>query len=74
MPDYRRMALKRGEDGRLDEGSRREIAERVNERLESEEPYEDGRRRLRTIIQLQARRVATFVRGEGVYRPWVGRW
>jgi CRISPR-associated protein Cas1 len=47
---------------------------RVNERLETEELHEGRRRRLRTIIQAQARRVATFVRGEAEYHAWLGRW
>lgn len=36
----------------------------------------NGRKlRIRSIIQLQARHIATFVRGEGKpYEPWVGRW
>jgi len=46
----------------------------VNERLEGEEPYEGRRQRLRTIIQSQSRRVATYVRGEAVYKAWAGRW
>jgi hypothetical protein len=28
----------------------------------------------RTIIRSQARRVATYVRGEAVYKAWGGRW
>jgi CRISPR-associated protein Cas1 len=63
------------EDGRLTEETRRAIAEKVNERLESEETYEGKKHKLRTIIQAQARHVATFVRAEGrPYRAWVGRW
>ena len=63
------------EDGRLIEESRRAIAQKVNERLDSDESYESKKHKLRTIIQAQARHVATFVRGEGKdYRPFVGRW
>ena len=63
------------EDDRLTEESRRTIAGKINERLDSDEPYEGKRHKLRTIIQMQARHVATFVRGEGgQYQPWVGRW
>ncbi len=62
-------------DGRLTEESRRAIAQKVNERLSSEEPYEGKRHKLRTIIQAQTRHVATFARGEvKEYRPFVGRW
>ncbi len=62
------------ENGRLTDASRRMLAERVAERLEAEEPYQGKRHKLRTIIQLQARRVAANVRGEAPYRPWIARW
>ncbi len=70
-----RTPLKQDDRGRLDDPTRTLLAQRINERLETPEPYEGSRRRLRTIIQAQARRLATYVRGEGGdYRPWVGRW
>jgi CRISPR-associated protein Cas1 len=50
------------------------VARKVTERLEGEEPEAGGRHRLRTIIQLQARRIATHVRGEATERPWIARW
>lgn len=63
------------EGGRLTEGTRRLLAERVNERLDSEEPYEGKRHKLRTVLSSQARHLATYLRGEGrVYMPFVGRW
>ncbi len=63
------------EDGWLTDSTRRLLAEKVLERLEGREPYEGKKRKLRTIIQSQARHVATFVRGERQhYRPFVGRW
>lgn len=65
----------RAEDGSLDQATRRLLGAKVNERLEGPEPYHGRKMRLRSIIQLQARHVATFVRGEGKpYEPWVGRW
>jgi CRISPR-associated protein Cas1 len=70
-----RVPLAQDDSGRLDDPTRKLLAQRVNERLETEEVHESRRRRLRTIIQSQARRVATFVRGEAAeYRAWVGRW
>lgn len=69
-----RVQLAQDDRGRLDDSTRTTLAKRVNERLEGEEQYEGHRRRLRTIIQSQARRVATFVRGLGVYKAWAGRW
>jgi CRISPR-associated protein Cas1 len=63
------------EEEKLTEESRRKIARKVNERLDSDEPYEGKKHRLRTILQSQARHIATFVRGEKPrYEAWVGRW
>jgi CRISPR-associated protein Cas1 len=43
--------------------------------LEGEETYGGKKHRLRTVIQSQARHVATYVRGEArQYKPFVGRW
>jgi CRISP-associated protein Cas1 len=72
-----RVALAQDESGRLDDATRKVVAQRVNERLEGEEPYGAARKklRLRTIVQSQARRLAVWVRGEGrAYEPWVARW
>ncbi len=63
------------EGDKLTEEGRRTIAQKVNERMDSDEPYEGKKHKLRTILQSQARHVATFVRGEGAqYKPFVGRW
>jgi len=63
------------EDGRLTEESRKTIAQKVNERLESEEIYEGKKHKLRMILQSQARHIATYLRGENPrYQGWVGRW
>ena len=71
----RGVALRVDESGRLDEPTRKLLTEKVFERLDGEEPYEGKRHKLRTIIQLQARHLATFVRRERpTYKPWVGRW
>jgi CRISP-associated protein Cas1 len=70
-----RVALKQSGDGRLDGSTRTRLAQRVNERLETPELHEGQRRRLRTVVQMQARRVASHVRGDaGVYAGWEGRW
>jgi CRISPR-associated protein Cas1 len=71
----RKMALELGEKGLLRKETRRAIAEKVLERLEACERYERKRRPLRTIIQSQARHVATFVRGDReAYEPFIARW
>lgn len=62
-------------DGRLDAPTRKRIAEKVLERMDSSEPYEGKRQPLRHIVQLQARHIATFVRGERPdYAPFVMGW
>ncbi len=63
------------EDGWLTAAARRAIVDRIRERMESVEPYEGKRQALRIIVQSQARRVASYLRGERAdYRPFVGRW
>lgn len=64
----------RMEEGKLAEQTRRELAERILARLDSEESYEGKKHKLRTIIQYQARHIATFLRGEGKYKPFVASW
>lgn len=62
-------------DGRLDDPTRRLVAERVLERLASPEPYERKRHQLRSIVQQQARHLASYLRGDrGEYVSYVGRW
>jgi CRISPR-associated protein Cas1 len=68
------MKLQLTEEGRLDDKTRAALAERIFKRLEGREPYAGKQHRLRTVIQMQARHVATFVRGDASYAPFVGRW
>jgi CRISP-associated protein Cas1 len=71
----RGVALEQDESGLLSEPTRRRIAEKVLERLESTEPYEGKRQALRIILQSQARHAATFLRGEReAYIPFVASW
>jgi CRISPR-associated protein Cas1 len=62
------------EEGKLSAETRKDFAERILERLETTDNYEGKKFRLSTIIQRQARSIASFVRGEGKYRPFVGGW
>ncbi|HHW43841.1 MAG TPA: CRISPR-associated endonuclease Cas1 [Desulfotomaculum sp.] len=62
------------EDEKLSQGSRREIARRVLERLDGEENYDGKKHKVRTIIQMQSRRLASYLRGEGKYRPFLTGW
>jgi len=63
------------EDGRLEDASRRLLADKVLARLEGEEPFEGKKHKLRSILHTQAHHVAAFVRGDRIsYKPFVGRW
>jgi len=66
--------IKMDDDGRLEVATKRELARRVLERLESTETATGKKLKLRAVIQVQARRIASYLRGENKYRPWVGRW
>lgn len=62
------------DDEKLNTATRRDFADRVLERLESEERFEGRKYKIRTIIQRQARRVATFLRVESKHKPFVAGW
>jgi CRISPR-associated protein Cas1 len=71
----KRFAIDQDEDQRLSEATRKKIAEKVLERMESSEMYEKKRQALRFILQSQARHLATFVRGErSQYEPFTAGW
>ena len=62
------------QDGMLADQTQRKLITDIQERLEARELYRGKKHTLRTIIQLQARRVASFMRGESGYKPFIGRW
>lgn len=69
------VAIEQDEQGRLEEKTRRFLAEKILARLESQEKYEKKRHPLRAIIQMQARRLAAYVRGErDNYDPFLASW
>ncbi|MFO7170933.1 MAG: CRISPR-associated endonuclease Cas1 [Chloroflexota bacterium] len=71
----RGFAIDQDDEGWLDRPTRRRLAEKVLERMKTTEPYEGKRQPLRHILQLQARHIATFVRGErSAYEPFVMGW
>lgn len=71
----RGMAIGQDDQVRLDEGTRRKVAERIFERLAATELYEGKRQPLRHILQCQARHIATFVRGDRAdYTPFIVGW
>lgn len=60
--------------GLLDAETRRAIGDRVIERLVSTESYQGKQYQIRSIIQMQARRLAGFLRGEGEYKAFSFKW
>ncbi|MCL4871737.1 MAG: CRISPR-associated endonuclease Cas1 [Anaerolineae bacterium] len=69
------VKLEQDEKGLLTETTRKQLAQKVLDRLESAELYEQKRHTLRHIIQTQARRLATYLRGERPsYEPFAASW
>jgi CRISP-associated protein Cas1 len=71
----KRFAIEQDDDARLKETTRKKLAEKIKERLESAEGYEKKRQTLRFIVQSQARHLACFLRREREqYEPFVAGW
>ncbi len=71
----RGRTVRQDSQGLLDRASRKALAEAVLETLARPHRYHDERLRLESIIQRQARRVATYVRQEReAYQPYRFRW
>jgi CRISP-associated protein Cas1 len=69
------VPFERDENGMLTKDTRHLIADKINERLDSEASFESKRYPLRSVIQMQARHIATFLRGERInyeafQMPW----
>jgi CRISPR-associated protein Cas1 len=64
----------RMENGLLDRESRELISARVLERLVAPERHLGKDYQVRSIIQIQARRLASFLRGGAPYRPFRFKW
>ena len=60
--------------GMLDDASKKAVADAVIERLDSETRFRGKQYRLRSVIQIQARALATFLRREGSYEPYAWKW
>ena len=60
--------------GLLDSESRAQVASRVLQRLNAVETYHGQAHQVRSIVQMQARRIAGFLRGQGRYRPFAFEW
>lgn len=62
------------QQGFLDLETRRAIGEKVMARLTATERYRGKEHQVRSIVQMQARRLAGFLRGDGDYRPFTFKW
>jgi len=62
------------ENGLLDQETRRAIAEKILERLSSTESFRGQQYQIRSIIQMQARSLVSFLRNKGKYKPFSFRW
>lgn len=61
-------------EGLLTDDSRRTVATAVLERLEGELAFRGRRHRLKSIVQIQARNVASFFKGGAPYRAFAFKW
>ena len=62
------------EAGLLDAETRRNLSQKVINRLETRETYQGRKYQIRSIIQIQARNLAAFLRGERNYKPFSFKW
>jgi len=63
------------ENGMLDGATKKLFAEKILARLNSPEPYKGKGYQIRSIIQQQARRAASFLRGDAdVYKAFSFKW
>jgi CRISPR-associated protein Cas1 len=62
------------EGGLLDADSRKTIAAKILDRLETRESFKGKTFQIRSIIQIQARNLASFLRGEQEYKPYGFKW
>ncbi len=61
-------------EGLLDSETRKAIGDKVMERLLSTESYHGKQYQIRSIIQMQARKLASFLRGDGEYKAFSFKW
>jgi len=62
------------EGGLLNAETRKGISRKILERMESRENYERKKYQIRSIIQIQARNLAAFLKGEREYRTFSFKW
>jgi len=61
-------------EGLLDHETRKELGQAVLERLASYQHFRGQRYQVRSIIQMQARSLVSFLRGKSKYKPFSFRW
>jgi len=61
-------------DGLLDQETRKAIGQKILERLASPERFRGQQFQIRSIIQMQARSLVSFLRGKSKYKPFSFRW
>jgi CRISPR-associated protein Cas1 len=61
-------------EGLLDPETRKIIGEKILDRLESAETFKGKKYQIRSIIQMQARNLASFLRGQQDYKPFTFKW
>lgn len=61
-------------DGMLDESTKKALSQKILERLASRENFQGQEYQIRSIIQMQARSLVSFLRGKSNYRPFSFRW
>ncbi|OEG00197.1 CRISPR-associated endonuclease Cas1 [Vulcanibacillus modesticaldus] len=62
------------EDNLLNLETRNKLKDKIINRLESKEPYNGKKYRIKTIIQIQAREVASFFRENTPFNTFIGSW
>jgi CRISPR-associated protein Cas1 len=62
------------DNGMLDEVTRKAIGQKILERLDSHESFRGKQYQIRSIIQMQARSLVSFLRGKCAYKPFSFRW
>lgn len=60
--------------GMLEAETRKLLVGRILERLQATEIYQGKRYQVRSIIQMQARRLASALRGDGTYKAFAFKW
>ncbi|MBM7865395.1 CRISPR-associated endonuclease Cas1 [Heliobacterium gestii] len=62
------------EADRLGDGTKRELLERITQRLSASERFDGKKYPLQAILLRQARRMASYLRGDQKYKPFVCGW